>query len=290
MSTQETDASRGVGEQVVGDPKPLSREELLTRWEKAQYDGVVRYGAGSNTDKRGEFYKHGPGTRLVILGEDVMDSCETPWADATVEFAFEAIGRKTNIAFLERGFGMGIVASRAMEHLALRGGSYSCIELNNQVADYAENAWKPKQELRKEIAQSDMRANRPLSVEIKIIRGDAIRETQKLARKEKKFDIIISDTYPLSKDEEGINDISDLETIIGCLKPDGVFAFFGYHSGSEEDLDRTQRELVYDRFDDIQIKHVSVLPPKSYRYLNTAKGAVTRLPIIICTRPIIQES
>lgn len=280
--------AQAAGDQLVRETKLLSRKELQRRWKEASYGDVVRYNAGYNTDQNGEVYRHERGARLVILGENVMDTCESPWADATVDLAFSELRKRADIEILERGFGMGLVATEAVRHLSGRGGNYSVIELNDDVADYAEGEWKKKQELHyRGLRQSTLggEKRKPAEVGITIIRGDAVEQTQVLANEGRKFDIIISDTYPLTEDEQGFNDINDLETVVRCLNPDGVFAFFGYHPGSEEDLDQAQWSLVRHHFGTIHIDQAYVLPPKSYKYLNAPNGAVTILPVIICTNP-----
>lgn len=281
------------GGKVIGEPTPLSREEHLDRWRKAK-EKIVQYGEGENIDSAtGQTYRHGGGARLVILGEDVMDTCESPWADATVDLAFSRLRKRSDIEVLERGFGMGLVATEVIRNLVGKGGNYTCIELNEEVAEYADSKWKKEQEnLHRKLRQSTLggKSRQPAEVGVEIIRGDAFEQTQELAEKGKKFDIIISDTYPLYDKEQGFNDILDLEMVLRCLEPDGIFAFFGYHPGSEGGLNDAQRSWVGRFFKETYITDVKVYPPRSYSYLNNEGGAVTQLPVIICSEPKLPQS
>lgn len=266
---------------------PLTRAELVGRWRNAPEE-LRKYPAGPYTDGERTLYQHRKGTRLMILGQEVMDSCQTPWANSTVDRAFVALGYKKDVRVLERGFGMGIVATRIMEHLGMTGGEYTCIELNEQDANFADTKWRKKVN---EMAGSVARTVRggtskdATNVGINIIRGEAIAETEKLAETGREFDIIISDTYPLSEDERSVNDLLDLEQLIRCLAPDGVFAFFGYHTGSDGTISATQRSMIDRYFETVTTTQVDVYPPKDYEYFQTPSGPVRRLPVIICTKP-----
>ncbi len=281
------------------------REALVERWKKAP-NKVHKYPAGKITDSNGEvLYEYSQGGRLLMLGQEVMDSCQRPWTNATVDNAFSALdlnhGRyghretKHDAQVLERGFGMGIIASRIMDHLTIRRGSYTCIELNEQIARYADKTWRNKQnQIARYLATSTQggTVRNAKYLPMTIIRGDAFEETAKLAQEEKKFDIIISDTYPLSDEEKSVNDLQDLETLVQCLNPDGVFAFFGYHSGYQGEMNQRQRSLVERYFDGVTRTIIrGINPPPDYRYFNPENGPVVReLPVIICTKPRIQAA
>lgn len=272
-----------------------TREELIERWKNARYDDVIRYPSGTSVDANGLPFAYQSGARLIILGEEVMDDCQTPWATATVDRAFDAlrVSRRNqeikDVRVLERGFGMGLVATRVMQHLRITGGNYTAIELNEQVANHADGEWTRRQRrmettaARSPIGAEDNVANR---VGINILRGEAFYKTRELAAQGKKFDIIISDTYPLSTEEKSVNDLLDIDVLLECLAPDGVFAFFGYHTGSDGTLNAKQRSLIERHFENINITYVSVSPSPDYKYFNPPSGAVRRLPVIICTQPI----
>lgn len=281
------------------------REIAVKRWRNALMT-VYKYPDGKVIDPKGNIYEYLEGARLGIGDQlEVMDSCQRPWTNATVDNAFFALDlnhsrnaypeTKYDVQVLERGFGMGMIASRIMDHLTTRRGSYTCIELNEQIARYADKTWRNKQDQIARHKATSIRGGRARDAEylpITITRGDAFEQTARLAREEKKFDIIISDTYPLSEEEKSVNDLLDLETLVNCLNPDGVFAFFGYHSGSQGGMNERQRNLVEKYFDEVSRTIVKgINPPPDYRYFNPENGPVVReLPVIICTKPRIQAT
>lgn len=280
------------GQDVLGNsPKELSRKELIERWKHAP-EKLVKYRAGVIKDSEGNvLYEYSKGTRLVILDEEVMDSCQEPWARATVDKAFEVMGNKKNPNVLERGFGMGRVASAIVENLIPRGGTYTVIELNKQVAEYAREWKKNYKELIANMG-SPMTPNPGPQISMSIIEGDAVEETKKLAASEKKYDIIISDTFPLSKDEGSVNDLLDLDTLVKLLEPDGVFAFFGFHTGYDGRLNERQGNLVDRHFDEVSRTIAKgINPPPDYKYFNPENGPIVReLPVIICSKPRLQAA
>ncbi|MEX2007439.1 MAG: class I SAM-dependent methyltransferase [Candidatus Levyibacteriota bacterium] len=278
-------------------PSPSDRQALVEQWRNAPFS-VVDYSSGKIEGNSP--YEYRAGARLMMLGQEVMDLCQWSWTDATADKAFQTLNEgysrplgletKRNVRVLERGFGMGLIASRIIDHLMIVGGNYTCIELNDQIAEYADTRWREVQnESARQIALMPMGGDESDAkyIPINIIRGDAFEETAKLAEKGEKFDIIISDTYPLSDEERSVNDLLDLEQLIKCLDPKGVFAFFGYHTGAQGDLNQRQRNLIDSNFDKIQITHVRVSPPPDYKYFNPPTGPLRRLPVIICTQPII---
>ena len=273
--------------------KPLTRDELVKIWKEAE-ETVIDYPAGTAVDSQGKTYEYANGVRLWIGNEkEVMDSCQRPWAIETVDKAFEALGpTKKNVNLLERGFGIGLIAGEAMDHLRRRGGTYTVIELNDKNYSYAKEKWLPKQEsIEQAKATSEIGGTfTEPKVVTKIIQGDAIKETEKMASEGKKFDIIISDTFPLSEDEKSINDLMDLSTLIKCLNPDGVFAFFGYHSEFQGGMNEKQRNLLDRTFENVsRTMAKGINPPPDYKYFHPKNGSVVReLPVIICTKPRIQ--
>jgi predicted O-methyltransferase YrrM len=269
------------------------RRERIQWWRNAP-EKAIRYRAGSAVDKNGNSYRYDAGTRLIIGDEkngeaiEVMDECETPWAFLSVDKAFEEIGpRDRGIKVLERGFGMGITARRVIQDLIPRDGSYTAIELNKAVAEYARRNWKPKQVEGLKNMASGMRGTMP-EIDIEIITGEAYEVTKKLAEAGKKFDIIISDTFPLTEDEQGVNDLKDLETLKYCLEPGGVFTFFAYFPGSKGGVVRKQENMIVKHFKDYRLSAATVNPPPSYKFLNPEiTGPVRSLPVVICKNPII---
>ena len=272
------------------------RKERIEWWKNAP-EKVKKYKAGVARDNDGNFlYNYPRGSRLIIgdkeKGEDVevMDTCETPWADATVDRAFQELTRKNRpINVLERGFGMGITATRVIDHLAIHGGTYTVIELNKKDAAYAREEWKNNQELGIERrARPRGAASNGHRINIEVVEGEAYEETAKLAEAGRKFDIIISDTYPLTKDEQGVNDLKDLETLKRCLETDGVFTFFAYFPGTTAPLElvRKQGDLIYDHFgENYRVSPARVNPPSDYKYLQTDTGPVRILPVVTCWNP-----
>lgn len=232
----------------------------------------------------------------MMLGQEVMDSCQWPWAESTVDDAFAVLLRpfplasKTNVQILERGFGMGLVASRIMQKLGIVGGEYTCIELNEQIAQYADTTWRNEQDQRTRDRTLSIMGGDNLDVPyipINIVRGDAFEETVRLAEAGKKFDIIVSDTYPLSEEEKSVNDLLDIEQLIRCLRPEGIFVFFGFHTGSNGgELNYKQTNLISKRFRAISTRMVKVAPPPDYKYFNPPSGPVRELPVILCAQPM----
>lgn len=290
-----TERRTGNGHKPNGKEFSPSRQELIEAWRDAS-EGVTKYPAGQVTDNDGNVaYEYSAGARLWVGDQkEVMDSCQRPWAIETVKRAFEAFGPKQNVNVLERGFGMGLIAGEIMDHLRRRGGYYTVIELNRKVAEFASRNWIGKQsQIDKARATSEIGGQyNGSSVTFEIIEGDAVTETKKLAALGRKFDIIISDTFPLTKDERSVNDLLDLETLIQCLNPNGVFAFFGYHSGYQGGMNERQRKLVENCFEEVSRTIVKgINPPPDYKYFNPENGSVVReLPVIICRKPRIQTT
>lgn len=280
-------------EESLSDP----RKERIAWWRDAPEE-IIKYRANVVRDNDGNFlYRYPRGSRLIIgdkeKGEDVevMDTCETPWANATVDRAFEELRRKDHpISVLERGFGMGITATRVIDHLVIYGGTYTVIELNKLDAAYARDEWKKGQERGIGTRTRGTRGtpSNGHKIDIEIIEGEAYEETAKLAEKGRKFDIIISDTYPLTKDAQGVNDLEDLETLKRCLETDGVFTFFAYFPGTTSPLElvRKQGDLIHKHFGvNYRVSPVRVNPPPYYKYLQTDTGPVMILPVVTCWGP-----
>jgi SAM-dependent methyltransferase len=280
LSSANSRATRKEGPSSV-DKK---RKELVISWANAPEE-VQDYEAGEITEK-GNDYNYPKGHRLIIGGEQVMDSCETPWAFETVNKAFNEFPQDSGpLSVLERGFGMGITARRVIQRLITLGGEYKVIELNKGNANYARE-WIKKQKIALTNLASSLPGTKP-DIDISIIEGDAYEETAKLAEKGEKFDIIISDTYPLSEDEQGINDLRDLDTLKRCLKPNGVFTFFAYFPGSAGGVVKKQENMITPHFKDYSVSSVEITPPPDYEYLRSDAGPVKRLTVVICKKPIL---
>lgn len=267
------------------------RKMLVLSWKSAP-ERVIDYESGVITNGPNNAYKYNSGHRLLIgdkaKGEEkqVMDSCETPWAFATIDKAFAEFPQSSGpLSVLERGFGMGITARRVIQNLITRGGKYAVIELNRENANFA-RGWIKKQKSALANMASGLPGTKP-NIDISVMEGDAYEETAKLAEAGEKYDIIISDTFPLSEEEQGINDLKDLDTLKRCLKPKGVFAFFAYFPGSAGGVVKKQENMIIPHFRDYSVSSVEITPPPDYKYLQSEDGPVKRLTVVICKDPIL---
>lgn len=223
-----------------------------------------------------------------------MDTCEGPWgkiaADKSIEDASWSDFRDPRRTFriLERGAGLNISGTRLIRRLNEKDGpsEYHVIELNEEVADRAEE-WREEQ--LRQLAMITKHQGIKSGIKIFIHRGEAKEETARLVREEKKkFDIILSDTFPITKAEEGINDIIDIDVIKEGLTRNGVFTFFAYHPGAEnieENNDLLIRQLnrVSPHFKTTGINNADVKPAKGYDYLFRPDGTpIRRLPAFTC--------
>lgn len=264
------------------------RRERVGWWRNAPED-VEDYPEGTAPDGSYSY----PAGKILLIGNkekgealQVMSTCETPWAFATVDKAFAEFPQDSGpLKVLERGFGMGLTARRAMQHLITRGGEYTVIELNKGNADYARE-WIRKFKSGLTNMAGGLPGTKP-DINITLIEGDAYGETARLADEGEMFDIIISDTFPLTPDEEGINDLADLDTLKKLLNPKGVFTFFAYYPGSNCGIKELQMSMVRKHFSGYREDSVEINPPPSYTYLQTANGPIRKLPVAICTKPII---
>ncbi|MBI1982494.1 MAG: hypothetical protein HYY87_03360 [Candidatus Levybacteria bacterium] len=286
-------SSNGInGEGGIQTPPDAEHKRLLEKWEKAPIR-ILRYPSGMHPNPPKDPYRYKKGVRLFVNGLQVMDTCETPWCEATVSEAFKAIReqkREGPYIVFERGFGLGITARQIVKHLDLLGGRYDVVELNASIAkrarvfaDTQTQAWRA--------IKGDLPAESH-SASIKVYEGDAILATRKRAQKisegrEEPADIIISDTYPLSTDEQGINDLLDLGTLKHCLSPHGIFTFYPYFPGSTGGIIKAQRDLIAKHFRDYRYLEVQVNPSPQYRYLHTGDVPVRTLPVVICRYPKI---
>lgn len=271
---------------------PSPREELVLWWKNAP-EQIISYERGTVTDPTGNIIYEFPEGSTLLIGDNakgkakqVMDTCETPWAFAAVDKAFVELAQKSGpLNVLERGFGMGLTARRVIQNLITRGGEYTIIELNKENANYAKE-WIRKQKSALSSMASGLPDTKP-DINISIMEGEAYEETARLAEKGRKFDIIISDTFPLNEDEHGVNDLQDLATLKDCLEPGGVFTFFAYFPGSTGGVMKNQKDMINEHFASYTVTEITVNPPPDYKYLQTETGPVRILPIVICKIPKI---
>lgn len=268
------------------------RRLAVDQWRKAKRE-ILDYGPGEVRDNQGNIlYSYDAGRRLIIEEKHVMDDCENPWVKATVETVFKkwkAENSKTiNPKVLIRGYGLGIDARLILQKLIGEGkGELHIIELNEQVLEDANN-WK---EMTEAASISTGSPGTIPDVSIKIYEGDAIEVTRQMAERKEEFDMILSDTFPLTEAEKGgKNDIIDLETLKKCLALGGIFSFFSWFPGSSgiaEQIAIVDKHFSAFAVDD---KEVNVFPPLEYKYLQGPKGPIRKLPVIVCSNPRLQAA
>jgi SAM-dependent methyltransferase len=276
----------------------LERKIKVEEWRDAPH-GLHYYPAGKVYDNAGKMlYEYDEGIRLWIGKEkQVMDSCQRPWVKEAVRLAFSSLTSRQivkNIDVLECGWGLGIAAKKILENLRLTGGTYTAIELNKSIYEYMNNEWVSKQAFvsiandGSELGSKKYEIN-DSRVPIELTEGDDIEEISKLAAKQKKYDLIFRDSFPLVEADRSVNDLRGMNDMIKILKPTGVFTFFGYYSGYQGGLNEKQRNLLEGYFDNItRINIPGINPPPDYEYLNPpGKSPVRELPVIICTGPRI---
>lgn len=272
--------------------KKEPNEQVVTEWKNAPAE-IVEYESGFVRPEGDSAYRYEAGRRLIIKNELVMDTCEGPWGQAVVDAAFdhEAIAkldRTKTLRVLERGAGLNIAGTRIIDRLIGRGsGEYHVIELNDDVANLAE-AWK--QDMEEAIRKKGREQGLKYNIKIFIHRGEAREVSKQLAEKGEKFNIIISDTYPLDESETGTNDIEDIEVIKNLLyRNNGVFAFFSYFPGMDQNEGQAgfavrQLSKVKPHFVEAGLKaEAMVKPPQDYTYLFRDGKPVRSLPVVICS-------
>jgi hypothetical protein len=275
------------------DVREGAQQALLEKWGNAPIS-IVRYGPRLNTT--GDCGDIIPGgMRLIIDGQQVMDTCETPWCTETVRLAFDGLtngNRPVNV--LERGYGLGVSSRRIVQYLIPHNRArFDIIELNKEVVENARR-WREQQLSIVNQIGGGIQDTTP-NIGIRIHEGDAAEVTRRLIEEEgMEYDIIISDTYPISPVEEGVNDISDIEVLKRGLKPDGRFGFFAYYPGSGGGLVSKQEDLISPHFGNIQIAYANVCPHPDYDYLHQViagkRVPVKRLPVVICKNPVLNDS
>lgn len=246
-----------------------------------------RYGAiGSR-----QSYEYPAGRRLLIGDAQVMDTCEAPWAAATVDSAFNSPGIRRlrtdyKIRVLERGAGLNIAGSRVIQNMIGRGsGEYHVIELNSEVAKMSMRWQEREMEM---LRQYQQQQGLDLDIKIFVHQGDAREVARDLVNQRKKFNIIISDTFPLTAAEAGMNDIEDLDVLKRGLYSgdEGVFSFFAYYPGWNNDVGsiRSRQQSTLSRhFSEVRFRDVDVKPAVGYNYLFEEGKPIRNLPYVICT-------
>lgn len=259
------------------------KDGLAERWRTAPAH-FLNYDAGITPD--GRLYEKG--RRLVIdvdgQPELVMDTCEKPLVEATVRAALANLEPGSNPQVLIRGFGLGIDFSLVTQTLiGLGGGSVHIIELNEEVAEVAEMCAEATNESIANMGRANPETQP--NIEIVVFKGDAAKITADLFDAGHTYNSILSDTYPLDKEEIGLNDLLDAGTVKKLLRPGGTFAFFGYYPGYEDDLNSSQKTKVLRNFIDLRATVVNVNPPPEYTYLYNGDKPVLELTSFVCSRP-----
>lgn len=291
--------NEGEGRMGMGMEEPTPPVNPIEAWRIAPAQ-VVNYPQERVATADGSIYFTPEGKRLMIGDTPVMDTCETPWADKTIELAFSVDQIKRlpgnyKLKVLERGAGLNITGTRIIQRLMGRGlttsgsAEYHVIELNEDVADMAEQ-WKG--EMDRMVTSIKAQMGTKFNVDIFVHRGEAKEVTRRLILGEgNKFNIILSDTYPLTREEKGINDIEDLDVISRGLykNSEGVFAFFPFYKGSEEIAEdgymaSTQSAMLRPYFPHRITAVADIKPPTGYTYLFRGGSAVRKLPVIVCTK------
>lgn len=295
------------GKDTVMVPEPS--QALIEKWRKAPIE-VVEYPKGIAKLQDGTSYEYREGRRLLItvngVKHQVMDTCEYPWAAATVNKAFDemkTLEEHPTIHVVEFGFGLGITANRVLEQLEGRGlkGKYTGVELNEEVFKKLALPWKKRKLAefeRKDKAQPGSRPN----IEIELIHGEAGEVTGRLLEEilgglRSKVHIIFGDTYPMEERQQGVNDLIYLPTQSAMLAQGGVHAIYPYspewtpQPDFEKQLTAVQKDLIRPYYGDVvtdltDVEENPVNPPPEYEYLfNREFGPVRQLPIAICRFP-----
>lgn len=288
--------------QAEGIEFAKERTALMERWKNlhrritAYNPGIYDDGTVYSSGKLLEFYNGD-----YEKPEQVMDTFERPWADATVNAMFAYKRGAQNV--LERGFGLGLMSDAINQKLKVFGGTHTIIELNKEVFEDAkkwaigklEEAKKEGREMRITFKgnreKHEEREEQTLeftpqttgpskkAIEIVVINGDADEELAEFPKQS--FDLIFSDTHQLIPAERGINDLLRVDEIDTHLKPNGRFTFCAFHRDNPEgnlDIRQHTRISPYFRY---SRDTVPVVVPPHCTYL---RGPTTRLPVVVCEK------
>ncbi len=288
--------------ELLSNTEKIQRASRVEAWKK-EPTHIIDYPGGVTPD--GKSYP--AGRRLIIAGEQVMDTCETPWCKAAVEDVFEEIRLiseifdnnpnvfKPPLRVLERGHGLGISGRFIIQKLISLGrpSSYTVIELNHMVANAARN-WQESLEHGLKALAYGLVDTLP-QIEMRIIEKDAYEATDEFIKNGEQFDIIFSDTYPLTEAESGSNDIGDIDLLKRCLSPNGRLAYFGLDLASTHVDPYTYEKtggiignykiFINEHFETIRVHLVEVNPAPDYLYLHKNGIPIKKLPAITCIGP-----
>lgn len=281
----ETPHVNGVGGNIHGEPRSL----LVEAWRNAPVK-IDPYFAGTHPF---DDLSYPSGQRLIIGEEQVMDTCETPAAQLMIELAFDGVQRNGHpLQVMEAGYGLGITSRFILQKLiGSTGGAshYDIIELNNRVAQEAAKWAGGQTSIRRGTftrMAGDLPETRP-QIDIEVHEGDASEVTARFAAQGRQYDVIVSDTYPLSENERGLNDLIYLDNVKQILRPDGRFVFFAHFPGSNGGVVPAQRDLINEHFNSYRVEDARVNPPPSYEYLQQNGAPVRRISVVACWNPRI---
>lgn len=255
---------------------------------------IAPYQGGVYEPPAGEPYSYPQGRNLIIAGNTVMGTCEGAWASKTVEMAFAQprihfLPENYKIKVLESGAGLNMTGDAFIQRFRARraGGEYHVIELNHDVAE-STRRWRAAK--LNQLRNARMMYGADPDIDIIIHEGEATEVTRKLIEEDgMKFNIILSDTFPLTEEQKGVNDLQDLATIKKGLykNEEGIFAFYPYFPGFEQErgdgfLTARQAAIMREYFPFRRTDVAGVNPPPSYTYLFDSEGVPTRrLPVVI---------
>lgn len=233
-----------------------------------------------------------------------MDTCETPWCKTAVEDVFEGIkiepenlhespnSFKPPLRVLERGHGLGISGRFIIQKLISLGypSTYTVVELNHMVANAARN-WKESLEHGLNALAYGLVDTLP-QIKMQVVEKDAFEATEDFIKNGDKFDIIFSDTYPLTEAESGSNDIADVNLLKKCLSVNGRLAYFGLDLASShlvregsDGIIGSHKSFIQNHFKEIRVHLAKVNPAPDYLYLHKDGIPIKEMPAITCIGP-----
>ncbi len=268
-----------------------TKEWSITPATVLEYDGGVICNPDGSID-----YKYDSGKRLLIKDYEVMDTCQKQFVQELVNAAFKRLTKKEGdpVRVFEAGWGLGISAERVMRNLAARyfafnsGGEYRGVELNRDVYETAKT-WKTKWD--QQIGALNENTEEPKSkLKSVLYHGEAGEVAEDFIKRGKKFDIIISDTFPIKPEQKAINDLIHMPIFIQLLDEKGVFAFVAYSKDANGYTKDKIRELQLSKFakyfNGYRQYDVPVNPPPDYEFLKERDGSIVRsLSFILCWGP-----
>lgn len=228
---------------IRGDePLLVNRTELVEKWRRSPAR-IVSYEGGIHPDGT----PYSGGTRLLVgekgQEQQVMDSFETPWCEATAKALID--GKTGPQIIIEGGFGMGIMAEYLFQEMLSRGGEYHIIELNETIYKRLEKWAAEKQ---KWIDKMHLRS--PLRIVPHF--GDAYEVLQSTLPdgsrlfKPGTINGIVLDLHQLEEADRGIENLKGGEIVEELLEfTDGRLAICAFHKYNQTgDLDMRQRSRM----------------------------------------------